>query len=220
MLTGTGNRQETNRRNSLLPPASLYSASALPLATRMEGFQASSCVGPGKSNLQFELRGRAGDCPRPDSFLFCLFPLHKFFCSLESFFLFPMLCCSYLFNKAHLKSFICTETAPSGQLPAVSACAQPLLGAPLRSLVPLDYPVCRTLTPFPGGRAWASVDRVTGGLNNPLVLQTVRAEVCLDSVAPMGLHGDQWGCSYLQVLWTPLGFMACFLLCLFESNYF
>ena len=26
------------------------------------GFQASSCVGPGKSNLQFELRGRAGDC--------------------------------------------------------------------------------------------------------------------------------------------------------------
>ena len=28
------------------------------------GIQASSCVGPGSSNLLFELRGRAGDCSR------------------------------------------------------------------------------------------------------------------------------------------------------------
>ena len=28
------------------------------------GIQASSCVGPGKSNLPFELSGRAGDCSR------------------------------------------------------------------------------------------------------------------------------------------------------------
>lgn len=66
------------------------------------------------SYLNFVLQLYCLSCSlSPDSFLSCVFPLHKFFCSLESFFLFPMLCCSYLLNKAHLKSFIWGSTYQS-----------------------------------------------------------------------------------------------------------
>ena len=53
-------RRRSGLGTHLVPPSSSCGG----ILELRRGFQASSCVGPGKPNLPFELQGKAGGCPR------------------------------------------------------------------------------------------------------------------------------------------------------------